>query len=168
MPLTTPTLAAASAPRADAASDDTKNFRDFLSVFLLDPDVHDDTGTCLITHEPLVKKSVVLPCGHSFNYAALYKEVERQKIYPKPTERPQLGDHQLRCPYCASIHDGLLPPCQGYRARARVNSPARWALGGAVCQHVYVRGANKGNACRQPAFCGDGRCSRHLPRPAPE
>lgn len=149
-------------------SDDTDNFRDLLSTFLLDPDIQDDTVMCLISHEPLDKKSVVLPCGHSFNYAALYKEVERQKIYPKVTERPRLNDHQLRCPYCATIHDGLLPPCQGYRPRAKINSPARWALGGNVCTHVYMRGANTGNVCGQPSLCGDGRCSRHLPRPVPE
>lgn len=152
----------------ETVSDDTEKFRDLLSTYLLDPDIHDDTIMCLISHEPLDKKSVVLPCGHSFNYTALYKEVERQKIYPKATERPRLNDHQLRCPYCATIHDGLLPPCQGYRARAKINSPARWALGGHVCQHVYMRGANIGKICGQPSLCGDGRCTRHLPRPVPE
>jgi hypothetical protein len=167
IPTSIPTSISTSILR-QTVSNDTDNFRDLLSTFLLDPEIQDDTVMCLISHEPLDKKSVVLPCGHSFNYAALYKEVERQKIYPKVTERPRLNDHQLRCPYCATIHDGLLPPCQGYRPRAKINSPARWALGGNVCTHVYMRGANTGNVCGQPSLCGDGRCSRHLPRPVPE
>ena len=165
-------MAAASAPGAGAASGAAKDvdiFRDLLSTFVLDPRANDTPDdTCLISQDPLAQQQVCLPCGHKFNYDVLFREVLRQKHRRRTDERPRLGEHQLRCPYCNTIHDGLLPPCQGYGATSRVNSPLKWALAATTCQHVYARGRNQGDACGGVALCGSTRCKRHAPRPAPE
>ncbi len=163
-------------PDADAIA-----FRTLLASFVLDVspndmNPHSDSAAapapasreCLITREPLLAQHVRLPCGHAFNYDAIYKEVERQKHRRNFRERPRLGDNQLRCPYCNAVHDGLLPPCRGYDPMPRVNSPIKWALAvTSKCEHIYARGKNKGAQCDAATLCGETRCKRHAPRPAP-
>ena len=69
-----------------------------------------NTNVCLITDQPLNPFHVVLACGHKFNYEPLYQEVLRQKgrvgmhnYYEK------IGMDQIKCPYCRSMHNALLP-----------------------------------------------------------
>lgn len=154
-------------------------FRSLLASFILDvsPDEINphasvpapNSRDCLITHEPLLVQHIRLPCGHAFNYDAIYKEIERQKHRRIFRERPRLGDNQIRCPYCNAVHDGLLPPCRGYDPLPRVNSPLKWALPlTSKCEHVYARGKNKGSSCEAATLCGETRCKRHAPRLAPE
>lgn len=148
---------------------ESESFRELLASFVLDVNPAQREEGCLITQEPLRKQHVRLPCGHSFNYDAIYKEVERQKYRRNYHERPRLGDNQVRCPYCNAVHGGLLPPCRGYESRARVNSPLKWGLPlTSQCEHVYTRGRHKGNRCTAGTLCGETRCKRHAPRLAPE
>ena len=62
---------------------------------------------CLISLEPLLKTSIRLSCGHAFNYSHLYEEVKRQKYNRFAYETPRLGDNQIKCPYCQTVHDYL-------------------------------------------------------------
>jgi hypothetical protein len=152
-----------------AADDDASNtFRDLLRMYVLEPENNRFDHLCMISHEPLVPRHVQLPCGHEFNYDMLYKEVDRQKRRRFNSERPRLGDNQLRCPYCGVVHDGLLPPCRGYPPVSRVNSPIKWSLDAEPCQHLFIRGKNRGELCGGISLCGEKRCKQHAPRPAPE
>lgn len=150
-------------------NDDPKlSFQDMLASFLLDPELLDDNrgdakndDQCLISHEPLGKQRVKLPCGHSFNYAHIYAEVERQKRRVRVNDWPRIGDYSMKCPYCNVIHSGLLPSCEGFPLVANVNSPIKWSLGMSPCVHVFARGKLVGQQCGAKVMCGETRCMRH-------
>ena len=76
-----------------------------------DSDNEDDSNKCLISDEILVDKFVKLPCGHSFNYIPLYYDIKNHKTKFNNMEASsgKLLIHEIRCPYCRSIHDSLLP-----------------------------------------------------------
>jgi hypothetical protein len=110
---------------------------------------HADDTACLITDKPLNAFHVQLECGHKFNYEPLYQEVLRQKgrmgihnYYEK------IGTCQIKCPYCRSITNQLLPyigntPHPVIRRLVGVNAPANMCMPGVPC------GANK---CHANAF----------------
>ena len=88
---------------------------------LLDEDSDDEDVLCQITGLPLTDKYITLECKHKFNYAALYKEICKQKFVFK-TYNPNLlsKKHQLKirnskidyfikCPYCRNIQFTILP-----------------------------------------------------------
>jgi hypothetical protein len=68
-----------------------------------------DDSKCLITKEPLIHNFITLPCGHKFNYLPLYKEILLQKINVSTFETVILLPHEIKCPYCRSKFDRLLP-----------------------------------------------------------
>jgi hypothetical protein len=92
---------------------------------------------CLISSEPLNAFHVGLECGHKFNYEPLYQEVLRQKgrlgmhnYYEK------IGTHQIKCPYCRTITNELLPyigPHPLIKRLNGVNSPAHMCMSGVAC-----------------------------------
>lgn len=70
-----------------------------------------DDELCLLSGEPLDKTMIKLPsCGHKFNYAPLYKEIYNQKRHLNSYETAKLLDGQIKCPYCRTICNLLLPP----------------------------------------------------------
>jgi len=149
-------------------ADPELSFQDMLASFLLDPELADghagdatEEDRCLISHEPLEKQRVKLPCGHSFNYAHIFAEVKRQKRQARLNDWPRVGDYAMKCPYCNVIHNGLLPPCEGYPAVANVNSPIKWSLAASPCVHVFARGKRAGEMCGARVMCGETRCKRH-------
>jgi len=158
---------AAAGPAADI-DEPQLSFQDMLASFLLEPELQDnksgdkgDDDRCLISHEPLGKQRVKLPCGHSFNYAHIYAEVERQKRQMRSNDWPRVGDYSMKCPYCNVIHKGLLSPCEGYPVTANVNSPIKWSLAMSPCVHVFARGKREGQVCGAKVMCGETRCKRH-------
>ena len=76
-----------------------------------DSDAESDLNKCLISDEVLVDKFVKLPCGHSFNYIPLYNDIKNHKTKFNHMEASssRLATHEMRCPYCRSIHASLLP-----------------------------------------------------------
>jgi hypothetical protein len=76
-----------------------------------DSDAENDSNKCLISDEILVDKFVKLPCGHSFNYIPLYNDIKNHKTKFNHMEASvsKLLIHEIRCPYCRSIHESLLP-----------------------------------------------------------
>ena len=153
-------------------TDCQNKFRNLLETFVLsNEDINDSTlnsNVCLISQEPLEKQHINLPCGHKFNYRHLYDEVARQKYNLFRFERPRLGDTQIKCPYCQTIHNFLLPPCRGYEHCHKVNSPIKWSLDTNKCTHVFARGKNVGRRCDSVALCGEDRCLRHSPKTVAE
>lgn len=97
----------------------------------------DQDDVCLISAEPLNAFRVVLACGHKFNYESLYQEVLRQKgrlgmhnYYEK------MGVHQIKCPYCRTMTNQLLPyigPHPIIKRLSGVNSPAHMCMPGIAC-----------------------------------
>jgi hypothetical protein len=100
-------------------------------------------ATCLITSNPLNAFHVTLACGHKFNYEPLYQEVIRQKgrlgmhnYYEK------IGMHQIKCPYCRTITNQLLPSIGPHPVIKRlngVNAPASMCMPGIACSYTSCR-----------------------------
>ena len=71
---------------------------------------YEDTNKCLITYAPLNHTKVTLQCNHSFNYLPLYKYVINSKLRFNNMEYISLKPTQIKCPFCRSIQNELLPP----------------------------------------------------------
>jgi hypothetical protein len=107
-------------------------------------------NACLITNDALNLFHVTLTCGHKFNYEPLYQEVLRQKgrlgihnYYEK------IGTHQIKCPYCRTLTNQLLPYVGSHPTIKRlngVNAPASMCMPGIECSH------NNNNSCGANAF----------------
>lgn len=94
----------------------TKLFNEMLAKDSPQNDLNQD-NLCLITGEPLSDNHIILPCQHKFNYIPLYNEIKKQKICFLPNkkshsylETQKLRQNQIKCPYCRTIVDGILPP----------------------------------------------------------
>jgi hypothetical protein len=126
-----------------------------------DNDNDNDDSTCLITGVPLNAFHVELTCGHKFNYGPLYQEVLRQKgrhgVY---NYFEKIGTHQVKCPYCRSITNRLLPylgniPHPTIKRLVGVNAPAAMCMPGVPC------GAPKCSANAFYEFGPNQYCHRH-------
>ena len=73
-----------------------------------DSHVTNTTECCLISGEPLLSSHITLKCKHKFNYLNIVEEVKRQRI-PSHLEVQRVHKHQIKCPYCRTIQDGILP-----------------------------------------------------------
>lgn len=114
-------------------------------------DADDCPETCLLSGLPLADMAATLPCGHSFNYLQLYREVKAQKrSNASSLEDTRLRSGQFKCPYCRHLYDKLLPRVEmdGVAALTGVNaaSPAR-TLNLYPCQHIMTRGKRQGEIC---------------------
>ena len=104
-----------------------------------EPEPESEEPACLITNEPLNAFHIMLVCGHKFNYEPLYQEVLRQKgrlgmhnYYEK------IGIHQIKCPYCRTLSNQLLPyigPHPTIKRLNGVNAPASMCMPGVECSH---------------------------------
>jgi len=74
-------------------------------------DDEEKENLCLITNNSLTENFVKLKCGHSFNYLPLYKDIlnHKNKFNHMETKGSVLKIGQIRCPYCRSIHNNLIP-----------------------------------------------------------
>ena len=68
-----------------------------------------EKDVCLISNEKLVDKFVKLKCGHTFNYIPLFKDLVNQKQKFHTMDISQLKKDEIRCPYCRSTQQGVLP-----------------------------------------------------------
>ena len=70
-----------------------------------------EEGVCLITNEPLENDYISLKCGHTFNYIPLYNDILGHKTKGNRLEHKQfqLNKNQIRCPYCKTVQNKLLP-----------------------------------------------------------
>jgi hypothetical protein len=114
---------------------------------------------CLISGEILSKNFVVLKCGHKFNYDSILNETKNQRKINN-LEVQRVGKTQIKCPYCRTIHDGILPWYDGYDKIKNVN----WSKGNKKiyksCIAILNSGKRKGEACGCKAKLGD-YCGRH-------
>ncbi len=135
-------------------------------------DCNDDDHVCLITNEPLNAFHVELACGHAFNYEPLYQEVLRQKGRTGMHNYfEKIGMHQVKCPYCRSMTNQLLPyignsPHPVIKRLVGVNAPASMCMPGTPC------GAGKCTANAFYEYAENLYCYRHhqiamKPKPTP-
>uniref|UniRef100_A0A6C0EWY0 Uncharacterized protein n=1 Tax=viral metagenome TaxID=1070528 RepID=A0A6C0EWY0_9ZZZZ len=102
---------------------------------------------CLISKEKLHPNHITLTCNHKFNYIPIYKEVIYQKnkintLY----EITKLSSYQIKCPYCRSITNNLLPyiPYPSVKIIKNVNSPEYDCMNATKCSQIIKQSdANK-------------------------
>ena len=128
---------------------------------------HEQSGqlhenTCLITNDPLNAFHVTLTCGHKFNYEPLYQEVLRQKgRFGTHNYYEKIGMHQIKCPYCRTFTNQLLPyigPHPTIKRLNGVNAPVSMCMPGIECSH------NNNSSCGVNAFYehdSNPYCLRH-------
>ena len=140
---------------------------DFYASLNDNEDEFDVDNECLLSGLPLDNTHVKLPCGHSFNYMPLYKEIVQQKRTFVATEIVRLGYNEIKCPYCRTIFPNILPfvKLEGVHVIRGVTSKSDSALNLFPCCQVIRSGVNKGKKCGKRCIIIDGethKCCRHL------
>lgn len=97
---------------------------------------------CLISKEPLHPNHITLVCNHKFNYIPIYKEVFYQKTkFNNLYEVTKLNYNQIKCPYCRTITNKLLPfipyPC--VKLAKNIHSFGNNCIPVAKCSHVIKK-----------------------------
>lgn len=138
---------------------------DFKTAMENDSDVENDSNTkkendietCLVSQQLLTKSHIKLPCGHKFNYMPLYHELYKQK-QKNHFETCVLKVNQLKCPYCRTVFDNILPYIQSECIEKinGVNYPFKYCMKNTVeCEWV-----NK--CCKEAQFINEkSYCKLH-------
>lgn len=139
------------------------NFNDKLLKALCDPPNpnKDVNKACLISNCPLDVHAITLQCGHHFNYKPLFKEIVKQKTFNR-LETQKLKKFQIKCPYCRTIHNHILPYYAIDTTITRiwgVNWPSKYALRPHRCKALLKSGKRKGDVCNAPSF--EKFCNKH-------
>jgi hypothetical protein len=108
---------------------------------------------CLITRQPLELNYVTLTCNHKFNYLSLYKEVVNQKI-PNHLETTWLAINEIKCPYCRTISNKLLPYIDypDVTHKKCVNYPIKYCMQLHKCDWTIKTGKHKNSKCCKGAY----------------
>jgi hypothetical protein len=118
-----------------------------------------DCKVCLISNTELIDNSVKLRCGHQFNYDDIFDEIKYQKKQHHHNETQKLSNTQIKCPYCRTIQNGLLPWYKGKNKCTGVNWPAKYQYKPNKCVYTYLSGKRKGSPCDKP--CMNKYCTNH-------
>ena len=140
------------------------NFSEELMKLLTDVnnDVNNDINEklCLISGDKLVDNYVTLGCGHTFNYDCLFNELINQRKVNR-LETQKVAKNQIKCPYCRTVHKGILPWYNNYKKIKNVNwieTNNKILVGG--CKAILKSGKRKGQECGCSAKYGD-YCGKH-------
>ena len=108
---------------------------------------------CLLTNNNLQDNYITLDCSHCFNYIPLYNEITSQKNY-NYLETTHLLLNQIKCPYCRSITDKLIPyiPYEDVLCKRGVNYPSKYCMRLFSCDWTNKSGKNKNNKCCRDAY----------------
>ena len=114
---------------------------------------------CLITNEVLEDNYIKLDCFHCFNYIAIYNEVIYQKT-KRLLDNRFLKVNQIKCPYCRTITNNLLPYIKFYDIKNINGVTCENGLplqGGKQCSYIYkktmCRCNNLGVNTQNGVFC---------------
>ena len=126
----------------------------------------DEDNVCLLTGLPLVKNNIKLPCTHTFNYEALFNEVQNQKEFNEYNIMNAVQIYDIKCPYCRNISHNLLPyiPIIKNDKIHGVNCPDKYTMNHKSCSYQFLRGKKKGEACNDNGFETDNDgdlCEKH-------
>jgi hypothetical protein len=98
-----------------------------------------DDNICLISKEKLHPNHITLTCNHKFNYIHIYKEVLYQKTKSNTLyEVTKLNSYQIKCPYCRSITNKLLPFIQypSVKLAKNIHSTEPDCITAVKCSHI--------------------------------
>lgn len=101
-----------------------------------------DDNICLISKDKLHPNHITLKCNHKFNYIPIYKEVLYQKTKSNPIyEVTKLQSYQIKCPYCRTISNKLLPFIQypTVKLAKNIHSTGSDCLPTAKCSHIIKK-----------------------------
>ena len=113
----------------------------------------DNQEICLISQKLLEDNYITLDCNHKFNLIPLYSEVIRQKNNKNYYEITNLKINQIKCPYCRTITNKLLPYNKTFNKTfdisliRGVNYPQKYCMKIYNCEWKIKTGKNKGNFC---------------------
>ena len=120
--------------------------------------VNDKKDKCLICDEQLQNNYITLDCNHKFNFVELYNEVVEQKT-KKILDNSRLKINELKCPYCRTITNKLLPYLKYYNSKLirGVNHPADLTMKLFECEYVKNSKICGKNACttKYGIFCNN-------------
>jgi hypothetical protein len=97
---------------------------------------------CLISKEPLHPNHITFTCNHKFNYMPIYKEILYQKTKSNTLyEVTKLNSNQMKCPYCRTITNKLLPfiPYPSVKLAKNIHSSDNNCISTAKCSHVIKK-----------------------------
>ena len=123
-----------------------------------------ENSLCKISDNQLEDNYIELSCGHKFNYLPLYNEIKYQKTnkYAISYDYTKLDINQIKCPYCRSITNKILPYFNYYGVDMirGVTFPYKYCMKINSCQHV-LKSTNR--VCNSPACkTPDGIfCNKH-------
>ena len=120
-------------------------------------------NNCLISNEILDNTHITLPCKHSFNYIPLYQDVYKQKICFNNSELIKLKQNQMKCPYCRTVINYILPydfNIPNILKVKGVNFPVKWGLYPHLCKYTFKSGNKKNTCCDKK--CIQEYCQSHL------
>ena len=118
-----------------------------------------EEDTCLISNTTLKDKYVRLCCGHKFNYDDIFNEIKYQKKQHHNYETQKLYTNQIKCPYCRTVQNGLLPWYEGKTKCTNVNWPPKYQYKPNKCVYEYLSGKRKGHQCSKA--CIGKYCTNH-------
>jgi len=127
--------------------EDGIDFNKILMEAVCSDDKESKNDKCLISQNPLNTHCVTLQCKHKYNYSEIFNEICKQKKHANILEIQRLGLYQIKCPYCRSIQNGLLPYHSKFEKLRYVNWPPKQAYSNKTCQYKVKSGKNKGKSC---------------------
>ena len=131
---------------------------DLLKALCNDED--EPENRCLISNVQLEPNYIELLCTHKFNYESIFKEVVRQKNKNR-LETQKIKKYQIKCPYCRSIQNGILPYNPNFGEKIYgVNWPSKYAFKTSRCKAILKSGKRKHSECGKKCF-GEF-CKMHL------
>ena len=139
------------------------NINFFTEMLEMLNDDDDKENSCLIDGDTLKENHIELKCSHKFNYLSLLNEILIQKK-KNHLETHKIKSFQIKCPYCRTIHDGILPYIlnQFSDKIKGVNWPPSKVLKFKNCTAVIKSGKRKGESCG--ISCFNTLCNRHTPK----
>ncbi len=116
-------------------------------------DEEESSDLCLITGEVIRDDHIKLVCGHKFNYHPIFNELSNQKVYSK-LETHRLKKFQIKCPYCRTIQNGVIPFNKGFPMLKEegVNWPPKRIAKNEKCTAILRSGKRKGEECGRQCF----------------
>ena len=101
-----------------------------------------DDNICLISKEKLHPNHITLKCNHKFNYMPIYKEVLYQKTKSNTMyEVTKLQPYQIKCPYCRTVNNKLLPfiPYPSVKLAKNIHSSDNNCIPATKCSHIIKK-----------------------------
>lgn len=119
--------------------------------------IEENHDICLISNTKLIDP-IKLACGHTFNYDSIFNEIKGQSYY-NGYETQILKKWQIKCPYCRTIQNGILPYRNNYKKITGVNWPTRHQHMPNKCTYIFSSGKRKNMTCNKN--CLNKYCTGH-------